>query len=114
MFVISRTLQHAEHPKITIIQDSYVALLQRWKDKRLNVWVMGGGWLAAQCLNAGLLTSIEVAVMPVVLSGGFKVLDGLARSTSLQLVDVKKLASSGIVMITYKVGAMQHDTWAIL
>ena len=72
VFVISRTLKAEDHPEVTIVRDDYMELLREWKtqgDK--HVWVMGGGWLAGDCLSAGILTSIEVAIVPVILGNGF-------------------------------------------
>ena len=39
-----------------------------------NVWIVGGGELAGQFLDAGLLDELIVQVMPVVLGGGLPLL----------------------------------------
>ena len=105
VYVLSRTLEPKEHPGITIIRDErYLDLIRAESMKNsCSVWIMGGGWLAAQCLNAGLLTSIEVAIMPVVLGNGTKLLNGLDDTNSLQLKTVQCLQQSGIIMASYSV-----------
>ncbi|KAH8178987.1 hypothetical protein LIA77_00506 [Sarocladium implicatum] len=104
VYVLSRTMRPEENPGITIIAENYLDFVRDkvYGEKR-SVWIMGGGWLAAECLNAGLLSAIEIAVMPTVLGNGFKLLDGLSESVSLHLESVENLESSGIVQMNYSV-----------
>lgn len=66
-----------------------------------DVWVMGGGDLAGQFLDAGLLDRIQLTVAPVFLSGGAPLLPRFVTAASLRLVEVRQLGA--FVTITYDV-----------
>lgn len=66
-----------------------------------DVWVMGGGDLAGQFFDAGMLDRIELTVAPVFLSGGAPLLPRFVPAASLRLVDARQQGS--FVCITYDV-----------
>ncbi|KAH7378007.1 bifunctional deaminase-reductase domain-containing protein [Cadophora sp. MPI-SDFR-AT-0126] len=113
--VISRHLDPADHPDVTVMRDGYIQHLKELKgtDGR-DIWVMGGGWLATACLDAGLLDTVEVAIMPVALCEGFKLFTrgGGSRAFKLALRGSEQLPQSGIIMTRYDVvyeEANRHD-----
>jgi dihydrofolate reductase len=53
-----------------------------------DIWVVGGGDLAGQFLDAGALDEIAVSVAPVTLTGGAPVLPRRVESDRLRLVEV--------------------------
>jgi dihydrofolate reductase len=105
IIVISRILRQEEHPHIAILREGYIEYIRRLKAKGgKGIWLMGGGWLAAECLEAKLLDGLDVAVMPVLLRDGFKVVDsGLSGWYNLKLQSLEKLDGSGILMAKYRV-----------
>lgn len=104
VIVLSKSMQADRYPSVTILQDGHLGMIEKMsREYQKSVWIMGGGWLAAECSDAGLLTSIEVAIMPVVLGDGYKLLNGVNNAYSLVLRDVNRLELSGIVMIAYDV-----------
>lgn len=105
--VISRSLNEGDHPGITILKDGYIEYIRRMKQHTgQGIWLMGGGWLATECLEAGLLDAVDAAVMPVLLGSGFKLItEGLAKGGStykLSLRSFDKL-DSGVLMTKYDV-----------
>lgn len=103
--VISRSLDEKDHPGITILKDGYIEHLRMMKKKPgQGIWLMGGGWLATECLDAGLLDAIDAAIMPVILGSGFKLFTEWSRGTSYQLTpsSLEKL-DSGILVAKYTV-----------
>jgi dihydrofolate reductase len=66
-----------------------------------DVWLFGGGELFRYLLDAGLVDTVGVALMPVLLGEGIPVLPAGARA-ELVLSDLKRLPS-GIVMLAYSV-----------
>ncbi|TRY19586.1 dihydrofolate reductase [Tessaracoccus rhinocerotis] len=54
-----------------------------------DIWVVGGGDLAGQFLDAGLLDEIAVSVAPVALTGGAPLLPRRVESDRLRLVSAK-------------------------
>ncbi len=98
--VFSRTLNPSDYPGVTITENlaETVSALKAKPGK--DLWLFGGGELFRSLLDVNLVDTIEVAVMPILLSQGIPLLPAGARSPSLRLSDSKTLPS-GIVMLTY-------------
>lgn len=71
---------------------------------RGDIWLVGGGKVAAACLDAGLLTDLEVAVIPVVLGAGIPMMGPLKAERVLEVVECKPL-KSGMILINYRVAS---------
>jgi dihydrofolate reductase len=101
--VFSRTLPEATHPGVRILntdaRDVVTALKKR---PGRDIWLFGGGALFRSLLDAGLVDSVEVAVVPVLLGAGIPLLPPGATA-KLTLTDQKTLPASGIVMLSYSV-----------
>jgi len=67
-----------------------------------NVWVVGGGDLAGQFLDAGLLDELVVQVGSVTLGAGQPLLPRRIVSPSLKLVNVRQVGT-GFAELTYAV-----------
>jgi hypothetical protein len=59
--------------------------------------LFGGARLAGQLLEAGLIDSIDIAIMPVVLGQGTRLFD-TAMTAKFRAVDQRVLAHSGVVV----------------
>ncbi|UUL75354.1 dihydrofolate reductase family protein [Pseudarthrobacter sp. Fe7] len=66
----------------------------------LNIWVVGGGELAAQFADAGLLDEIILSVIPVVLGDGKRLLPMKGPTPPLELAASRTLGR-GIVELRY-------------
>lgn len=69
-----------------------------------NLWVVGGGELAAGLLNANLLTDLIVTQMPVLLGGGIALFSGVRDLTPVELV-ASNAHPAGFVTTSYTVAA---------
>ena len=114
--VLSRTLSLsvAEVQGVTVLRDGrdVAAYIRGMKEREgKGIWVMGGGWVAGECLRGGLLDVVEVAVMPVVLGKGVKMVEMLGEEEEgegekwwkLRLKGVERLEGEGVVMMGYDV-----------
>jgi dihydrofolate reductase len=101
--VFSRTLSPFTRPGLRIVNDDprEVVPVLKAKDGR-DIWLFGGGLLFRSLLDAGLVDTVEVAVMPVLLGSGIPLLPA-GSSTKLVLGDQKVLPASGIVALSYSV-----------
>jgi dihydrofolate reductase len=103
-YVFSRTLKAKDCPKVTIVADKpedVVADLRAKKGK--DIWLFGGGSLFGSLLDAGLVDSVEVAVVPVLLGGGLPLLPPPAKRAKLTLTGHKVYPKTGIVSLEYAV-----------
>jgi dihydrofolate reductase len=101
--VFSRTLPAARHPGVRITNENprdVVAALKAGPGR--DIWLYGGGLLFRTLLDAGLVDTVEVAVVPVLLGAGVPLLPPGA-TTKLVLADHQTLPASGIVAIAYAV-----------
>jgi dihydrofolate reductase len=74
-FVFSQTLRQQDYPGMTIVADGVeetVAALRAESGK--DIWLFGGGSLFRSLLAAGLVDTVEVAIMPVLLGEGIPLL----------------------------------------
>ena len=104
VIVCSRTLPAAVPVKgVRIVNDDAAEVVAALKAKSGgDIWLFGGGALFRSLLDAGLVDTVEVAVMPVLLGSGIPLLPSGA-STTLMLADHKVLPASGIVVLAYSV-----------
>ena len=101
--VFSKTLPPATRPGLRIVNDDPVTVVAAMKaEAGRDIWLFGGGELFRTLLDAGLVDTVEIAVIPVVLGSGVPLLPA-GRSSTLVLSDVKTLARSGIVVLAYAV-----------
>jgi dihydrofolate reductase len=103
VIVFSRTLPAVTHPGVRIVNDEPRDVVAALKKKAgRDIWLYGGGTLFRSLLDAGLVDSVEVAVVPVLLGAGIPLLPP-GPIAKLRLVDQKTLPKSGIVMLSYAV-----------
>jgi len=101
VIVFSKTLKTAP-PGVRIVDtppEDTVRELKRKPGK--DIWLFGGGMLFRSLVDAGLVDTVEVAIMPVLLTEGIPVLPVGARVTGMKLEKCETLPKSGIVMLSY-------------
>jgi dihydrofolate reductase len=67
-----------------------------------DIWLYGGGTLFRHLLDAGLVVTVEVAIIPVILGDGIPLLQPGGK-TKLVLTDLKRLPQSGTVCLSYAI-----------
>ena len=101
--VFSRTLPAAVHKGVRIVNGDAPELVADLKtEPGRDIWLFGGGELFRSLLDAGVVDTVEVAVMPVLLGAGIPLLPP-GTSTRLVLADQRTLQASGIVALSYSV-----------
>ena len=107
--VFSRTLRPDEHPNVTIVpevSEATVAPIRAQAAK--DIWLFGGGTLFRSFLDAGLVDSVELSVMPVLLGGGVPLLPHPAQQTKLVLTG-HRVYKTGVVSLEYAVEKRRPD-----
>jgi len=64
-----------------------------------NVWVMGGGVVAAQFADAGLLDELKLTIVPVVLGSGKRLLPLVNPTAPLELAHTTPFANGAIELV---------------
>jgi len=100
--VVSNSMRAAEHPDVEIISGDLLEKVAALKaEPGKDIWLFGGGVLFRSLLDAGLVDSVEISLMPVLLGSGVPVIpEGQHRK--LRLTESKALAS-GIIRLKYSV-----------
>src|ERR1700733_3106541 len=105
--VVSTTLDAAQHKDVTILSSGVTEAVAALKaEPGKDIWLFGGGVLFRSLLDAGLVDSVELAVSPVLLGGGVRLLPEGQR-WPLRLADCKTFPNTGIVMLKYAAGPEQ-------
>lgn len=101
-FVFSRTLPD-DTPGAVVVREvtpETVAPIRAGAKK--DIWLFGGGDLFRSFLEAGLVDTVEIAVIPVLIGGGMQMLPQPAGRASLRLTG-HTVYPSGIVLLEYAV-----------
>lgn len=72
-----------------------------------NVWLLGGGNLAAQFQQAGLIDELILTVVPVILGTGRPIMPLKLPTSELRLLGQRQL-SRGIVELRYRLSESNH------
>lgn len=104
VIVFSRTLPAQQFPGVRIVSEDPRATVSALKAQPgRDIWLYGGGSLFRSLLDAELVDTVEVAVMPILLGAGVPLLPPGESITSLVLADHRVLPASGIAMLAYSV-----------
>jgi dihydrofolate reductase len=83
------------------IRQSILAPIREQASK--DIWLFGGGILFRSFLDAGLVDTVEVAIVPVLLGDGVPLLPHPACQAELTLKS-HRVYGSGIVSLEYAIG----------
>ncbi|HKP76911.1 MAG TPA: dihydrofolate reductase family protein [Longimicrobiaceae bacterium] len=103
-YVFSRTLRQEDYPGVTIISGGAAETVRALKEEEgKDIWLFGGGLLSRELLEAGLVDTVETAIIPVLVGGGIQLLPPPAPRTKLRLTGRRIYETSGIVLLEYAV-----------
>ena len=102
--VFSRTLRPSDYPAVSVVNSDPVESVRSLKaNPGKDIWLFGGGGLFRTLLEAGLVDTVEPAVVPVLLGGGIPMLPSPAPRTRLSLSGHRLYPKSGILILEYAV-----------
>jgi dihydrofolate reductase len=102
LVVASTTLAPSQHPGVTVIASNLVEAVTALKAQPgKEIWLMGGGSLFRGLLDAGLVDSVELSVIPVLLGSGVSLVP--AGSLRRLHLDESKALPTGILTLKYTV-----------
>jgi dihydrofolate reductase len=91
----SRSLPHVPGAKINVVSGEVASVFSQIREAAggKNIWVVGGGDLAAQFHERSLLDEIVVTVAPVILNSGAPLFTGQIVTPPLKVLGVKAQAN---------------------
>ena len=102
--VFSRTLRPADYPSVSVVNSDPAETVRSLKaTPGKDIWLFGGGELFRTLLEAGLVDTVEPAVVPVLLGDGIPMLPSPASRAKLSLSNHRLYPKSGIVLLEYTV-----------
>jgi len=102
-FVFSRTLRQSDYKYVPIIGENWKEVVQSLREEEgKDIWLFGGGSLFRSLAEAGLVDTLEVAIVPVLLGAGVPVIAEPAKRISLELKEHKLYEKTGTVSLVYE------------
>jgi dihydrofolate reductase len=117
VYVYSRTLPEGSRNGVTFTRDA-VPHIRALKAEAATkpLWLWGGGDLFRALATAGLVDTIEVALLPILLGGGIPLLPTPGPRLTLHLRSQRLYAKTGTLMLDYDISnarateeRFQHD-----
>ena len=102
-YVFSRSTQAPPDAGVTIVSENAGEVVRNLKnDSGKDIWLMGGGILAASLLRERLVDVIDVTIQPILLGSGIPLFPDLGLQVDLQLLECKSY-KNGLVSLSYRV-----------
>ncbi|MEO0469929.1 MAG: dihydrofolate reductase family protein [Bacteroidota bacterium] len=101
-FVLTRDSAHQDTEHVQFVSGDvvdFVKILKQQPGK--DIWLIGGGQINTLLFNAGLIDEMIIHVMPILLSGGIDLFEGLPAQQQLRLV-AQKAYESGVLELHYQ------------
>ena len=100
--VFSRSMEKSPDPDVELVRDGALDRIRALKEEAgAGIWLCGGGHLATQCLEAGLIDELVLKLNPIVFGRGIPLFDKSVNVGTLELTS-KKTYASGIVQMHYR------------
>ncbi len=91
----------APDPGIKFIAEDVMALNERLSDAEGDIWVMGGADVMGQYLKAGLISRVELFVIPATVGSGVPMFVSAGAEAALKLV-TEEPYPKGVIKKTYE------------
>jgi dihydrofolate reductase len=102
--VFSRTMKESSNADVEIVSDNAGEVVRNLKSESgKDIWLFGGGILAASLLKERLVDEIRVTIQPVLLGSGIPLFPDIGIQINLQLLECKTY-KNGTVGLNYQVG----------
>jgi dihydrofolate reductase len=102
-YVFSRTLRQADCSGVTVSDNPSQTVSELKKQPGKDMWLFGGGELFRSLLELGLVDRVSVAIIPVLLGSGLRLLPDSQGRAQLRLVEHQIYAKTGTVSLEYEV-----------
>lgn len=102
-YVFSRTLEPGEQDGAIMLNEDPGAFVRDLKNQNgKDICIMGGGELARDLFEAGVIDEIGFNIHPVLLGRGVPLFHTMSRQTDLELIECRQF-KNGCVYVLYRV-----------
>jgi dihydrofolate reductase len=102
-YVFSRTLAAGEQNGVIVVNDDPGKFMRNLKQQEgKDICMMGGGELARDLFEAGLIDEIGFNIHPVLLGRGVPLFHSMSRQIDLELIECRPF-KNGCVYVSYRV-----------
>ena len=102
-YVFSRTLRQADAPGVIVSNDIKKTITELRQLQGKDIWLWGGGELLESMLDLRLVDAMDVAIVPVLLGKGIRVLPAAKKMAKLKLMSHRVYPKTGTVLLNYEV-----------
>ena len=100
-YVFSRTIK--ESPNAELVSGDAGEFVRGLKNEGgKDIWLMGGGELAASLFKENLIDEIGLTIQPILLGSGIPLFPEIGRQVDLELAECRRY-ENGLVGVTYRV-----------
>jgi dihydrofolate reductase len=104
VYVFSTTLRPEDHPNVTIVSDGAADVVRRLREQPgKDIALFGGASLFRSLLDAGLVDTVEVSLIPVLLGDGISLMPPPYGAVKLHLTGQKLLPTTGTMSLQYDI-----------
>lgn len=101
--VFSRTLGESPDERVRLVSENAVEYVRKLKAQPgRDIYLCGGGDLAAALLTAGLIDRIVVKLNPLLIGTGIPMFSKLEQPVELEFID-SKTYGNGVLLLSYRV-----------
>ncbi|HYI01146.1 dihydrofolate reductase family protein [Hyalangium sp.] len=102
-YVFSRLLKELPNPRVKLIADEAAGVVRQLKERPgKDIYLCGGGDLAAALFAEGLIDEVLIKLNPLLLGSGIPVSPRLRSATDLELLSTK-VYKNGVLLLRYSV-----------
>jgi dihydrofolate reductase len=102
-YVFSRTMKESPNEGVSIVTENATEFVRNLKNESgKDIWLMGGGDLAASLLKENLVDEISLGIQPVILGSGIPLFPEIGKQIDLELIECKPY-KNGVVALSYRV-----------
>ena len=101
--VVSRTLNQKDCPGVTVTNSVQEMIADLRQEPGKDLWLFGGGVLFSTMLDAGMVDSVELTIIPVLLGQGLSLAPGLQSPAKMKLATHRAYPKTGTVTLEYAV-----------
>lgn len=102
-YVFSRSMKESPDPRVKVVAEDALGVVRRLKEHEgADIYLCGGGELATQLFDAGLVDEVILKVNPVLLGDGVALAPGVRAAMKLELLSTK-VHAQGVIVARYAV-----------